>query len=131
MKKLILVLMLTGLMAGCGQSPKQRLQPQDLSTASREELENFYQNLSDNEVKKIVAYQNKPKCVSEFTQGQIAGNVDAICDCFVDEMINIVGIDIARHSLIPELMLSEAEKIEITGRFMIAMPSAVQACLPD
>lgn len=100
----------------------------DLTQAGKSELTEFYDNLPDNEVVDIFVQQNMSKCVNEFQQNQVGGDLNQICQCFVRSIANHSEIVDIRKALLPAHMVEQSEQDRMNAKMMTLLPIAIQSC---
>lgn len=122
----ILAIAFGNLLVGCDS--KSNSNPRDLTQASQSELTAFYNQLSDNEVIDIFVQQNAPRCVSQFGQSGITGDLTQICQCFTKNIANGLGMSDVRKTLLPSHMIEQSEQDRLNGKMLSLMENAIYSC---
>lgn len=123
--KLFLCVGLVTSLTACGQPSASS--NKDLTKADKDELSTFYNQLSDDKVKELFMQQNKPQCVSEFSSNGVP-NAESVCNCIMNDIVSNVGMNNLRKMMLPEKVLSNSEKNQLTSIQMSAMINAIPKC---
>lgn len=132
MKFLLVGCLATLFLLGCGNDYDQELEANTIEQSSpriatKNEMIDYYNQKSDNEIQQIFKEQNIGRCVSEF-QSQNVPNASTACNCVMDNMLQQLPISDLKTMLLPAEYVEINTMNDIQQRSATVMVQAIMAC---